>query len=122
MSKKLSYDEKIEIKVLLENGKTQKELAEKYMVNQSTISRVKKKIEETKSCARKVGSGRPPILNEKDTDFLIKKIKEDPKIGTTILASEIKNTRDKIVSPRTIRRKLSDIGLKGRIACKKPFL
>ena len=49
-------------------------------------------------------------------------IEVDPKIGSTKLAGLLLQKSKVAVSPRTIRRSLNEFGLKGRIACRKPFL
>lgn len=122
MSRKLSIVEKAEISVRLEKKAKQSEIAKLYDVSQATISKLAKKINETGSIARKSGSGRPSSLSSEDTAFLIAEVKKDPRVGSNKLTNELLKHRNISVSPRTIRYKLSSIGLKGRLACFKPLL
>jgi transposase len=63
----------------LETGMTQTEVAEKLRVNQSTISRVVKRYQQTGSFSHLGGNGRPRVADEVVTDLIKKKLKKMPK-------------------------------------------
>lgn len=120
--KHLSSNCKSEIKIHLENGKSQSQIAKMYGISQSSVSRLKAKIHEFNSIDRIIGSGRKRSLSEEDLGFLIKNIGKDSKIGSTKLSAKLLLDRGKRVSPRTLRRVLLKNGYKGRSACSKPLL
>ena len=71
---------------------------------------------------KKLGFGRPSLLNSNDISYLKKKINADPQIGSIKLAVEFKKIAKKNISSWCIRNNSCKIGLHGKIACKKPFL
>ncbi|KAG0424892.1 hypothetical protein DMUE_6069, partial [Dictyocoela muelleri] len=122
MTKKLSLSQKSEIAVHLRNKVPQAKIAKSYNVSQAAISKIAIKIKEYGTVDRKRGSERPSIFSAKAMKFLKDRIKTDPKIGSNKLSAELLINQNISVSPRTIRSKLSSIGLKGRTACCKPLL
>lgn len=122
MSKKLSPEIKAEICTHFEHGMTQVQIAQKYLITQATVSKTLKRYAQRGTYARKHGSGRPSKLSKEDLEFFEKKIEENPKLGSNKLKVVIEEEKGIVVSARSIRRNLCDIGLFGRVACKKPLL
>lgn len=122
MVRKLSMEEKSEIKALLDIGIKQSFIAEKYKTSASTVSRLKLKISETGTVNRKIGSGRKSSLDKWDMIFLENTVRLNPKLGSRKIALILEKQRSKTVSSSTVRRCLTNMGYKGRISCKNPFL
>ncbi|ORD95748.1 hypothetical protein HERIO_2246 [Hepatospora eriocheir] len=122
MTRNLSHDNKIRIITLYQESYLQVQLAEKFNVNKSTISRLISKFNKNNTVLRKKGSRRPKLLDKSDIKFFKENININPKIGSTKLSKEIKDEKNIKVSPRTIRRELSKNNLDGFISCKKPML
>lgn len=122
MIKRLSLEQKSEIRLLKRLGRKEKEIAETYCVALSTIYRLLIKIDKTGSLERKQGFGRKSSLDIKDIQFILGEIKSDPKIGSSKLTAKLLKNNNTSVSSSTIRRCLIKMGYKGRIACRKPLL
>lgn len=122
MSKQLSNERKGEIFAFYKAGVAQKELALKYGISQSAISRLIKKREETGTVGRISGSGRRSSFSSEDIKFLKEEVKKNPKIGSEKLKTEIERVRGKGASSRTIRRSLCAVNLPARVAISKPLL
>ena len=122
MAKQLTDLQKSEISVLYFEGVTQKELARRYDVMQSTISRILKRKRNNDSVSRIKGSGRPAKLERSETNLINGILKIDPKIGSKKIANIISQKKKIPISSRTIHRKLVNMGFLARIACSKPLL
>ncbi|ORD99160.1 hypothetical protein A0H76_1307 [Hepatospora eriocheir] len=107
MTRNLSHDNKIRIITLYQEGYLQVQLAEKFNVNKSTISRLISKFNKNNTILFKKGSERPKLLDKSDIKFFKDNININPKIGSTKLSKEIKGKKYIKVFPRTIRRELS---------------
>ncbi|KAI5147969.1 hypothetical protein ENBRE01_0029 [Enteropsectra breve] len=101
---------------------TQAELAIKYDVTQPAIHKILKKVTRPRRRASLPLRGRPLILKDDRMTYMKHLISKDPKIGSRKLKIALQENKKTIVSDRTIRRRLSAIGLKGRVACYKPLL
>lgn len=62
------------------------------------------------------------MLNEQDSRWLIRRIREDPKLSAPKLATAFEEHSGKRVCAETIRRVLRRAGYNGRVARKKPYL
>ena len=76
MTKKLSVADGFRIQASLELGMSQKQLAKKYGVNQSTISRMAREKLENVPLARKRGTGLAGKVDTTGLAFLIAKLKK----------------------------------------------
>lgn len=102
----------------LKNGLTVTELAKKYSINKSVVSRLIKKYESQGTIETIHAGGRPEKTTEKD-DHLIKWcIQKDP----TISANQILKKLKLPVSESTIKRRAVGFGLFSRRPARKPFL
>ncbi|ORD98181.1 hypothetical protein A0H76_195 [Hepatospora eriocheir] len=119
MTRNLSHDNKIRIITLYQESYLQVQLAEKFNVNKSTISRLISKFNKNNTVLRKKGSRRPKLLDKSDIKFFKENIDINPKIESTKLSKEIKDEKNIKFSPRTIRRELCKNNLDGFISCKK---
>lgn len=122
MAMKLTAEIKAEICTHYEHGMSQVKIASKYLINQSSVSRILKRKRIRGFNTRLSGSGRKRKLSKEYLEFFEQEIKIDPKIGSRKLKITLENEKKIIVSDRNIRRRLCDVGLFGRVACKKPLL
>jgi transposase len=122
MPQQVSLEHKAEIVVYYKTGSTQSELAKKYSISQSCVSKIVKRHAERGSSKRKVGSGRNPLLSEAKLKYIKTIIKREPKLGSTKLKNILQEKKKIKVSSRTLRRNLCTVGLPGRVACSKPYL
>ncbi|XP_065363321.1 uncharacterized protein LOC135956697 [Calliphora vicina] len=62
------------------------------------------------------------IFNATDERYIVRKIRQNPKLSAPKLATEVKNELNKTCSAETIRRVLRKHDFNGRVARKKPFI
>ena len=122
VKKQLTNEEKAAIFALFKENVSQVQLAKRYGVSQSTISKIIKKANKFNMFGRLPGTGPKLAFNSHEMSYLIALTKKYPKSGSNKLSLMLKEKKNIDISPRTIRRYLFDSGLKGRIAVKKPFL
>jgi len=87
-------------------------------VHKSTVSRILRLYEETGSVERKMSSGRPRKLNDRDERSLVSVITKDRRANL----SEIANSLPTKVSTATVRRTLRRLRIFSRFAVIKPHL
>jgi len=122
MNKQLTKEKKAEIFIRFEDGWSQKRLAEKYKINQSTVSRLIMNVKKMGSYGRLGKSGRKCVYSDSDIIWMKSKINKNPKVGSLKLSNDLRQERNVSGSPRTLRRTLNKIGLYARVACSKPLL
>ncbi|ORD96014.1 TC1A [Hepatospora eriocheir] len=122
MAKHLTNEEKAQIIALYEANVDKIEILKKFNINNSTLFRVIKRYHEYGNFDRKRGSERDVLLNDHAVNYLKLKVSKNLKIGSNKLKEEIKEDLNLKVSRRTIRRKLSQVDLKGYKSLKKPLL
>lgn len=113
----LTTAEKTNVVRLHGMGKSQKEIAEIYSINQSSVSRILG----AKTSLMTKRSGRPRKTTKKTDSLISREVKKNPFIS----AREIKNSTPLLqnVSERTIRHRLSkDLKMPARKPRKKPLL
>lgn len=99
-----------------------RKIAQEVGIGKSTVQRIITNYEETGSAEPKIRPGRPRSTTERqDRSIKIASVR-NPKLSSRAIGLQLKSILKKTISPRTIRRRLVDAGLPGRIARKKPFL
>ena len=104
------------------NGDSYGEIAKKVLLPRSTIQYIVKRYKETKCIANLAGRGRKrktaPIVDR----AIQRKIKVDRRKSASSVKMEIERELNVIVHTNTVRNRLYEIGLRGRVARKKPFV
>ena len=104
-------------------GVSREEMTRRLDRDYRTIQRWADRYEDTGKMERKSGSGRPRKTTESDDRFLVVQCKRNRKKTAVELATTIKNEDNAPkVSPRTVRRRLTEAGYPARKARKKPLL
>ncbi|KAI5151414.1 hypothetical protein ENBRE01_2124 [Enteropsectra breve] len=101
---------------------SQSELSNNYSINQPKVSRIIEKHKNTGSSIRRRGFGRKKVLKKDYISYLKMVLNKNPNLDSTTLKNMLLEKKRVEASARTIRRILSSIGLKGRLACPKPYL
>ncbi len=105
-----------------EDGKSIREIAHMAKVPKFTVYNVIMKHQTTRSVKNLPRSGRkratPTCANRK----IQQKVFKNRRLSAKSLVKQIKNDFDINVCPRTVRNRLYEIGLHGRVARKKPLL
>lgn len=102
--------------VYAELGLSQRNIADRLGVNQSTVSRVLKRFRETGNNKRRRGQGRPRCTQERDDRFIRLAVSRDRFQTSNQLRDELQRARNAAVSSRTIRRRLKE----GNMAARRP--
>lgn len=119
--KKLSGEEKGEIKLGVKLNISNRQLARMVRVDPKTIRRWKKRYIETKAMERQRGSGRPRKLTYVESRLLVLRSKRNRKHTAVDLHRELQEEGIR-VCVRTVRGVLIGAGLYGRVSAKKPLL
>ena len=101
---------------------SERKIANKVGLGKTSVHRIIKNYEETGSPETKPRTGRPRSTSAReDRSIKIASVK-NPKLSARAIGLQLRHTLKKTVSDRTVRRRLVEAGLPGRIARKKPFL
>lgn len=119
--KSVTLDTKIAIKTLLSQKFSPSEIARDLSVSRKCVYNIKNKVELNESLGNKPGQGRPRCTTQAEDRYLVKKCKTNRTETSRCLASELSTTLGKQISPRTIRRRLFDYGLKSYTKKLRPF-
>lgn len=96
-----------------------REIANKFKISRSTVSDAVRRYAETdKNCDRK-RSGRPKITSKREDNYIVNKSKRNRRLTAREITQEINKTRKHPISITTIKRRLKDQNMNGRVAAKK---
>ena len=119
----LTSEQRVQAIILLKNGFASREIAIKVgCKSHTTISRLKKKYEETGKVENKPGSGRPRKLNERDERSLIRRLMTKECTTAVQLQKSLKTSDNIEVSTNTVHRALKRNSLVARVKRKKQLL
>lgn len=118
----LSVEESVRALTLLDEGYSMRYVADLIGRHHSSISRIVTRFNETGSHSRRAGQGRKRCTDLRDERFLRQTVLRNRRITGTVLKNDLANTRNLLVSSRTIRRRLNEAGLSSRRPAKKPLL
>ena len=119
----LTQEERIEALCLFNNGKKVKEIADLLKCHRSSIYHLINKKKNTGSVKNLKKSGRPRITSKKDDKLLKRMSIKNRRFGSRQLATEFNSSMaQSVLSPRTVRRRLLEEGLKSCRAKRKPLL
>ena len=128
--KQLTYTQKAVALCMIENGKTNREVAEKFSISVRTVQNLRARAKSLKSGElapkRKEGSGRPQKLSSANLKKMKKAVVKDPflsarKLKQTSLPALAEDLGN--VSVRTIQHRiLTDLGFRACRPAKKPLL
>ena len=112
--KELSSDVKRSIVELIESGMRAREVAKILKINESTVSRVLKRLRERGDVENKKRSGRPSMVSARGDRILGRIVKTHRRATLKDITSEYNQETPVKVSTRTIRRKLRFLGYTNR--------
>ena len=122
MWKQLTSIQRAQIIVLLEEGKSPKEIAIKFKIDRSTVVRTLQKYNSKKSFEHSKGNGRPKVLDS----FLLAKIVEeneaDPKKSLRKISKSLEKKHNTKISYSSVRNGLISTNRTAYSAINKPFL
>lgn len=106
---------------LLGEGLSQRQVAIRLGINQSTVSRILNRFRETGSNHRRPGQGRPRVTTVRDDRFItISALRQ--RFQTSLqLRNELQTVRNVAISRETVRRRLREANLTPRRPATGPF-
>lgn len=120
--RRLTTAEAVRARVLVQQGRSQSEVARIFGVHRSTISRAVRRFLETGRDDRRPVEGRPRATDRTDDRFLVINTLRRRTATSTELQGLIRQVRNVNVSSRTIRRRLREVNLSSRRPAKGPRL
>lgn len=118
----LSRDECVRVQTLAEEGRSQRYIATALGVNQSTISRVLKRLRETGDHSRRPGQGPTRKTTRLHDRFLVLQTLRQRFLTTRTLQRSILNVHNVNLSIETVRRRLREVNLRPRRPATGPKL
>ncbi|XP_072376104.1 uncharacterized protein [Diabrotica undecimpunctata] len=105
---------------LIEDGRSQRYVANLVGVNQSTVSRVVVRYRETDLYGRRAVTGRPRATTHMDNRFLVLQALRRRHVTARQLQHDLAETRNVRVSSETVRHVLRQSGIRARVAATAP--
>src|SRR3978361_1509899 len=115
----LTISEKAKVIVLLEEGLSERRVADRLQIPKSTVHNVKTKWMETNSLERAVGSGRPRVSTQQQNDNVIAFLQNHPFESAVTAHAQTAFPGSLITARRRIR---DGSNLRNRATAQKPFL
>lgn len=118
---RLTYEQRIAICTLREEGVSIRDLARRFGVAPSTIKRLNQRVATTGTSSDRARSGRPRLSNAR-ADRVLRRLSTAHPRFTARTLRQLWHPHVPQVSRQTVSRRLVEMGLPGRIAKKKPLL
>lgn len=118
---KVTHDQKVAIKTLLETGLSQRAVARLSQVSQKCVFGVSEKLKEKLPLSNRPGQGHKKESTPNDDRQLLRIMKKDRTKSSQMLATEWTVSNGKKLSAPTVRRRLLNMGYKSYTAKRKPL-
>ncbi|KAJ4452351.1 hypothetical protein ANN_03884 [Periplaneta americana] len=118
----LTMADRIKIITLMEQNMRQVDVANILHVNQSIVSRLWRKFQETQPIADRPREGRPRKRTPGQDRYVRLSARRNPIASATTLRHDLREATGVVVSSQTVRNRLHDIGLYARRPLKTPAL
>jgi len=116
----VNENDSVRIVALLEEGFSQRYVAERLGINQSTVSRIWNRFRETGRYGRRIGSGRGRVTTAREDRNLVRAAIRNPVLVARQIAHAVMPNRQ--ISDETVRRRLHEQGLRSRARAQAPLL
>lgn len=121
-ARNLTEQEAVKIVTLMEEGYSQREVAQRIGVHHTTVGRCLRRFRETDSYTRRPGQGRKKSTSQIDDRFIRQQALRNRFLTGNELKNRLRDVRNVEVSSRTVRRRLNGFGLTARHPAKGPLL
>jgi transposase len=119
---RMNHDTRVQIVTLRDNGMSVRELQNRFKVSRRGIQRLCAKHRNNHTLSDLPRAGRPPLSTKRENRYLARLSITNPRLSARSLRQAWKVEYGVNASLRTVRNRLIAVGLKGRIAKKKPML
>jgi transposase len=121
MSRKNSYEERLEIVFKAEQGLSHRQIAREMKIHRNSVNGIVKKHQESGTVEDRERSGRPKISTAGDDRILIRTSLADRRLTAPQLREEWVQSTGVEASVSTVKSRLSAAGLRGCVATKTHF-
>lgn len=121
-TKELSIETRALIVAHHKSGKTNRQIARELKLHHATVDYIIKKHRKSGGILNKSRSGRPKITTIEEDRKIVLTSKRNRRKTAPEITAEMNEHREKPISVSTVKRRLQQAGLHGRIAMKKPLL
>ena len=104
------------------NGDSERQIATKMIIARSSINSIITKYKKTKCIGNILGRGRKRETSLNVDRIIQRKIKVDRRKSAPSVKVELQSKHGITISEQTVRRRLHEVGLFGRVARKKPYV
>ena len=104
------------------NGDSEHGIASKVLLSRNSVHYIIAKYKKTKCIGNILGRGRKRMTTEHLDRLIQRKVKADRRKSAASVKVEVENELGIKVSEQTVRRRLHEVGLYGRVARKKPYV
>ena len=105
-----------------QNGDSQREIAAKTLLPRETVRYIIKKYKQTKCVGNLFGRGRKRKTTETLDRLIVRKVKSDRRKSANAVKVEVETELGISLHANTIRNRIHEAGLFGRVARKKPLV
>ena len=120
--KELNIETRSAIVTLRKEGHTIREIAKKVKIPQSTVGYTLKRFDQTGGNSSRKRRGRPKVTTRAEDKYIVLVSKRDRFKTAPQIQAEVNRNRMNPISYETVRRRLCNAGLNGRVAARKPLL
>ena len=99
---------------MIQDGRTQRDVATEFGVSQSCIRNVWRRFQETQSYRRRPGAGRPRVTSAVDDRYLTICVRRNPFRSARRIQNEFRHATQITLSTQTVRNRLHEAGLNSR--------
>ena len=103
-------------------GKSCQQIASMLKMKKTTVWNIIRRFRDEDRLDLRQQSRRPKVLTAREENYVIRKVKRNPRLSAPKIAAQLELEIGKKVHPETIRRVLRGANFHGRVARNKPFL
>lgn len=120
--RRLTYEERLKIIFMVERGDSYSKIAKEMSTTPGAISKIISKKKDTGNVADKQRSGRPRKTTPREDRILVRTCLENRRLSALDIQKKIEKDQGIHLGKRTVQKRLSEAGLRGCVAVKKPLL
>lgn len=117
--KETTIEERQIVMNLYSDVKSEREIAKIVSRPRSTVNSIIKHFKTTGTVLNKIRSGRPPKVNDRLRNAIIREVKKDPRVSAPKIATNVAESVNVSITPQTIRNVLHKDGYHGRVSRRK---
>lgn len=120
--REISSETRSVIVVLHNEGKSEREIATQLKLSKTCVHNTIARYKKTGSNQDRPRSGRPRATTSSEDKFIVVTSKRNRRLTAPEIRAEVNKSRSEPVSLTTVKRRLRDANLFGRVAVRKPLL